>query len=39
MYKSDDMGTSKRATYQIQGDIQTLGKYPIIVRVRVRVRD
>ena len=29
---------SKRATYQVQDDIQTLGKYPIRVRVRVRVR-
>ena len=29
---------SKRATYQIQDDRQTLGKYPIRVRVRVRVR-
>ena len=28
---------SKKATDQIQGDIHTLGKYPI--RVRVRVRD
>ena len=29
---------SKRATYQVQDDIQTLGKYPIRVRVRVRVQ-
>ena len=33
----DDM-CSKQATDQIQGDRQTLGKYPIRVRVRVRVR-
>ena len=31
------MGSSKRATDQIQGDRQTLGKYPIRVRVRVVV--
>ena len=30
---------SKRATDQILGDRQTLGKYPIRARVRVRVRD
>ena len=29
---------SKRATYQVQDDRQTLGKRPIRVRVRVRVR-
>ena len=34
----DDMDSSKRATDQIQGDRQTLGKYPIMVRVRVSVR-
>ena len=28
---------SKRATDQVQDDRQTLGKYPIKVRVRVRV--
>ena len=35
------MGSSKQATYQIQGDRQTLVKYPIRVKfmVRVRVRD
>ena len=33
----DDMG-SKRATDQIQGDRQTLCRYPIKVMVRVRVR-
>ena len=35
------MGRSEQATDQIQGDRQTLGKYPIRVRVivRVRVRD
>ena len=33
----DYMG-SKQATDQIQGDIQTLDKYPIRVRVKVRVR-
>ena len=33
------MGSSKQATYQIQGYRQTLGKYPIMVRVRFRVRD
>ena len=32
------MSSSKRATYHIQGDRQTLVKYPIRVRVRVRVR-
>ena len=31
------MGNSKQATDQIQGDRQTLGKYPIRFRVRVRV--
>ena len=31
------MGSSKRATEQIQGDRQTLGKYTIRVRVRVGV--
>ena len=29
---------SKRATDQVHDDIQTLGKYPIMVRVRVRFR-
>ena len=29
---------SKRATDQVQDDKQTLGKYPIKVRVRVRVK-
>ena len=29
---------SKRATYQLHDDSQTLGKYPIRVRVGVRVR-
>ena len=33
------MGSIKQATDQIQGDRQKLGKYPIMVRVRVRVRD
>ena len=28
------MGSSKKATDEIHGDIQTLGKYPIRVRVR-----
>ena len=32
-----DMG-SKRATYQVHDDSQTLGKYTIGVRVRVKVR-
>ena len=32
------MGSSKKYTDQIQGDRQSLGKYPIRVRVRVRVR-
>ena len=32
------MGSSKISTDQIQGDRQTLVKYPIRVRVRVRVR-
>ena len=31
------MGSIKQATYQIQGDRQTLSKYPIRVRVMVRV--
>ena len=29
---------SKKATDQVQDDRQTLGKYPIRVRVRVRVQ-
>ena len=33
------MVSNKQATDQIQGDRQTPGKYPIMVRVRVRVRD
>ena len=33
---NDDMG-SKRAIDQVNDDNQTLGKYPIRVRVRVRV--
>ena len=33
------MDISKQATDHIKDDIQTLGKYPIRVRVRVRVRD
>ena len=32
------MGSSKQATHQIKGGRQTLGKYPIRVKVRVRVR-
>ena len=32
----DDMG-SKRVTDQVQDDRQTLGKYPIRFKVRVRV--
>ena len=32
------MGSRKQAIDQIQGDRQTLGKYPIRVRFRVRVR-
>ena len=31
------MVSRNQATDQIQGDRQTLGKYPIIVKVRVRV--
>ena len=34
---TDDMGI-KRATDQVHNDRQTLGKYPIRVRVGVRVR-
>ena len=34
-----DYMVSKRATDQLQDDSQTLGKYPIRVRVRFRVRD
>ena len=33
------MGSSKRAKDQIQGDRQILGKYPIRVRVMVKVMD
>ena len=29
---------SKRSTYQVQDDRQTLGKYPIRFRVRIRVQ-
>ena len=32
------MGNSKLSTDQIQGDINTIGKYSIRVRVKVRVR-
>ena len=34
---TDDMG-SKQATYQVNDGSQILGKYPIMVRVRVRVQ-